>query len=139
MNKIICRLLNNKKQVTGALIYFGIIGTYLFISINCNLQWENQVDQWRQSNIRNSSTVCITKTGERYHNCYHYFNRNHKISLFEAKEEGYTPCGTCNPPILEKYSVKPLTPDFYFRHYILISILFSFLYLVLYEQITKNI
>ncbi len=127
----------NIKQIIGLIIYFGIIGLYLFVSINQNLKWENRVDLWRQTNIRNSPTVCITKTGEKYHNCYHYFGRNHPISLIEAKEEGYLPCGTCKPPILVKKSVKPIAPVYYFRHWIIMSIIFSFFYLFIYEQI-KN-
>jgi hypothetical protein len=127
----------NIKQIIGLIIYFGIIGFYLFVSINQNVDWENKVEIWRQTNIRNSPTVCITKTGEKYHNCYHYSNRNKQISLLEAKEYGYTPCGTCDPPTLVKQSIKPIAPDYYFRHWFIVSIIFSYLYLFIYEQLKK--
>jgi hypothetical protein len=137
MNKFNKCRLNNLKNNFGLIIYFGIIGTYLFVSINQNLKWENKIDQWRKTNIRNSPTVCITKTGEKYHNCYHYFGRSHSISLIESKEEGYLPCDVCKPPILVKNSVKPIAPDYYYQHWIIMSIIFSFFYLFIYEQI-KN-
>lgn len=127
------------KQFIGLIIYFGIIGFYLYVSINQNADWENKVKIWRQTNIRNSPTVCITKTGEKYHNCYHYSNRNKQISLLEAKEYGYTPCRTCDPPILIKQSIKPIAPNYYFRHWFIISIIFSYIYLFIYEQLKKII
>jgi hypothetical protein len=137
MNKFNKYRLNSLRNYVGLIIYFGIIGTFLFVSINQNLEWENKVDQWRETNIRNSPTVYITKTGEKYHKRYHYYGRSHSISLIEAKEKGYLPCGTCKPPILVKNSVKPIAPVYYFQHWIIMSIIFSFFYLFIYEQI-KN-
>ncbi len=131
-------MLNHKKKIIGSIIYFGIIGAYLFVSINYEIKWGNNVDQWRQTNIRNSPIVYITKTGERYHNHYHYINRNRSISLFEADKKGLTPCGTCDPPIAKKFPAKPIAPEFYFRHWILMSIIFSYVYLVLYGLIIEK-
>jgi hypothetical protein len=46
---------------------------------------------------KKDATVCITRTGKKYHKCYHYEGRNTEISLKEAKQLGYTPCGVCKP------------------------------------------
>lgn len=43
-------------------------------------------------------TVCITRTGTKYHRCYHYQGRNTPISLKEAKKMGYSACKVCKPP-----------------------------------------
>lgn len=45
-------------------------------------------------------TVFVTDTGTKYHNdgCRHLKASKHAISLSEAKSQGYSPCGTCNPP-----------------------------------------
>jgi hypothetical protein len=45
----------------------------------------------------NETTVCVTRTGKKYHKCYHYAGSNTEISLKEAKQLGYTPCGVCKP------------------------------------------
>lgn len=70
---------------------------------------QKEISQWRLNGIKNSPTVCITRTGTKYHNCYHYSTRNYQISLFEAvidKEE--EPCGTCNPPVID-FGKKPVS------------------------------
>jgi hypothetical protein len=60
------------------------------------------------------------------------------MSLFEADEKGCTPCGTCRPPIAPKYSGKPDKPAFYFYHWFISSILFSFAYWIVFNQINKR-
>ena len=44
--------------------------------------------------------VYITGSGEKYHreDCPHLSSSKKEITLKEAKERGYTPCKTCNPP-----------------------------------------
>lgn len=43
------------------------------------------------------TTVCITRTGKKYHKCYHYSGSNTEIKLSEAKKQGYTACKVCKP------------------------------------------
>lgn len=47
-----------------------------------------------------STTVYITKTGEKYHaeGCRHLAKSKIPISLIDAKNSGYEPCKTCRPP-----------------------------------------
>lgn len=44
--------------------------------------------------------VHITKTGEKYHSagCQYLKKSDIEISLEDAKAQGYSPCGKCNPP-----------------------------------------
>lgn len=48
-------------------------------------------------------SVHITQTGQRYHrdNCPCLFASDEKISLYNAVNEGYTPCFICVPPLLK--------------------------------------
>ncbi len=117
----------NKKQFIRSILYVIIIGTYIFISVNLNIKWENNLENWRKKSIRDSPIVCITKTGEKYHNCYHYNDRNKEITLFEANEMGFLPCHTCNPPVIKNLTVVNNEPKFYFRHWLFLSIVFVFL------------
>ena len=52
------------------------------------------------SSASDEVTVYITDTGERYHkeDCSSLRRSKHAITLYEAIEEGYTPCHNCNPP-----------------------------------------
>lgn len=45
-------------------------------------------------------TVYVTNTGKKYHldGCRSLSKSKIPISLSEAKAQGYTPCGICNPP-----------------------------------------
>jgi hypothetical protein len=47
-----------------------------------------------------STTVYITKTGEKYHRsgCRYLSSSKIAISLADAKARGYTPCSVCDPP-----------------------------------------
>lgn len=47
-----------------------------------------------------SITVYITDTGKSYHrsDCQHLSKSKHSITLEDAKERGYSPCGSCHPP-----------------------------------------
>ena len=49
---------------------------------------------------RQTVTVYITDTGEKYHrsNCGSLWNSKHAIDLEEAIDRGYEPCRRCNPP-----------------------------------------
>jgi hypothetical protein len=122
-------LTTDKKRLRGIIIYIVILGTYLTFAITT-------VHQWRQNNTDNSRTVYITNTGAKYHNSYHYHGRNYAISLFEAVEKGYTPCGVCKPPLAPTYSGKP---GFYFYNWFIVSVLFSFVYWYGYNRLNKNI
>ena len=44
--------------------------------------------------------VYTTEQGEKYHreDCPHLRSGKKEITLKKAKERGYTPCKTCNPP-----------------------------------------
>lgn len=46
-------------------------------------------------------TVYITNTGKKYHidGCKYLKDSKIQIKLEDAKSQGYTPCGVCNPPI----------------------------------------
>lgn len=48
---------------------------------------------------KNERTVYITDTGKKYHDsdCRHLKKSKKGIGLSDAKEQGYEPCGTCNP------------------------------------------
>lgn len=50
--------------------------------------------------VQKESTVCITKTGKKYHRSNCSYLRKSKIAtkLSQAKRSGYTPCSRCNPP-----------------------------------------
>lgn len=107
-----------KNLIISLIIYVLIIGTYLGIATTT-------VNQWRQINIANSPIVFITKTGEKYHQAYHYHGRNYEISLFEADEKGYSACLVCDPPIAPEYDDKP---GFYFYNWFFMSIGLTLIY-----------
>jgi hypothetical protein len=50
-------------------------------------------------------TVCITRTGEKYHRCSCRYLRlsSFKITMDEATRRGYTACSVCNPGETEAY------------------------------------
>lgn len=50
-----------------------------------------------------STTVYITKTGEKYHasGCRSLAKSKIAITLGEAVERGYEPCKVCDPPTLD--------------------------------------
>lgn len=45
-------------------------------------------------------TVCVTKTGTKYHraSCSYLRSSSIAMTLAEAKAAGYAPCSRCNPP-----------------------------------------
>lgn len=116
------------KKYIPTLIWLIIITIFLFYSIP-------QKNNWRNEKINSSSTVCKTRTGAKYHRCYHYSTRNYPLSLFEADEKGYSPCNVCKPPIAPDYSKDPDKPtyliDNWFFSCILITILFWLIYYVI--------
>ena len=126
--KFIMTVTPTKKLLAGLIIYVLILGIYLTVAITT-------VHQWRQSNIDNSPTVYITRTGTKYHEGYHYYGRNYPISLFEADEKGYSPCKVCDPLIAPKYAGKP---GVYFYNWIITTIIFSFAYWIVFNQINKR-
>ncbi len=127
-------------KTAGIVFYIAIIGTYLTISINTQIQWKESLNQWQQQQINQSPIVCITNTGARYHRCYHYRGRNTEISLFEAVEKGFTPCGTCRPQPIPTYKGRPETPEFMFKNWIVVAIIFSVGYwLILWVIFRKHI
>ncbi len=125
-------------KAAGVILYIAIIGTYAILSINIQNQWRESVNQWRQHHINQSPTVCITIAGNRYHRCYHYRGRNIEISLFEAVEKGFTPCGTCRPQPIPIYKGKPEVTPFIFKNWIIISIIFSVGYWLMYWVILRK-
>ncbi len=57
-----------------------------------------QINKWKLNQIKNSERVCYTRTGTKYHRCYHYSGRNYETSTFEAvTERNLDPCSVCNP------------------------------------------
>ena len=54
-------------------------------------------------NTADTTTVYVTKTGEKYHTGKCSYLRKSKIekSLSDAVDEGYEPCSRCNPPVVE--------------------------------------
>lgn len=50
-------------------------------------------------------TVCITRTGEKYHRCSCRYLRlsSFKINMDEATKRGYTACSVCKPGETEEY------------------------------------
>ena len=51
-----------------------------------------------KANIDNSSIVYVTDSGTKYHKAgCGYLKSSNKISLSEAKAQGYTPCSRCFP------------------------------------------
>ncbi len=115
-------------KTAGITFYVLIIATYLTISINAHIEWKKSLEQWREHQINNSPTVCITNTGVRYHRCYHYRGRNTQITLFEAVEQGYTPCGTCRPQAVPVYTGRPQPPIFILKNWVVMSIILSVVY-----------
>lgn len=130
--------MKNKRQLRQLLIFGIILISYFGLVIYTNVEWKNSLEEWRQFNIKNSPTVYVTRTGEKYHNAYHYHNRNSALSLFEAYEEGYSPCHVCRPPSAPTYSGKPDKPPFYFYNWFIISVLFSALYWTLITLLNKR-
>lgn len=57
-------------------------------------------DEAQANNLKNI-TVYITDTGEKYHTdgCRTLHESQYSVSLEEAKQRGYEPCGVCNPPV----------------------------------------
>jgi hypothetical protein len=45
-------------------------------------------------------TVFITETGVKYHrhSCRHLKRSREELTLDEARQRGYEPCGVCKPP-----------------------------------------
>lgn len=130
MQKYFKEIFDNKKL----LIYTIIIVPYLLISLLNYIDYKIVHDAWRESQIRNSPTVCITSTGEKYHRCYHYSRRNYQKSLFEAVEDGYTPCRVCNPAIMS-FNNEPKQTRIYFKYWWIILIIFSSFYWMNYKNI----
>jgi hypothetical protein len=85
----------------------GVSTTALVPLYQEHFKYNQEVTEWRENGIANSPRVCYTRTGSKYHNCYHYSKRNFETSLFEAViDRGESPCGTCNPPTRE-FQEKP--------------------------------
>jgi hypothetical protein len=114
----------NKEDYKRKLKKNSFIGSILIILVglaviipffNNYLIYKKNLSNWRSNGIANSPTVCITRTGKRYHNCYHYSDRNYEVSLFVAMIDMHKDaCGTCNPPIID-FGKKPTskTPNLY--------------------------
>jgi hypothetical protein len=86
--------------VAGSIIYTFFALILLLPLYQEYFKYRKEIKEWRKREISNSPIVCTTRTGSRYHNCYHYKGRNYETSLFEAViDEHKTPCGTCHPPI----------------------------------------
>jgi hypothetical protein len=63
--------------------------------------------------------VCVTKTGNKYHACYHYSGRNSSISFYQAITKGYTQCSVCNSPSEINFSEQEYYPNWFYRHYLI--------------------
>lgn len=69
---------------------------------------ENEKGLWspreeKKPEVREDTTVYITKTGKKYHteDCRYLSKSKIPISLKEAIQRGYTPCSVCSPPLIE--------------------------------------
>ncbi len=88
--------------IAANIVFVGISGASLTPLYQEYYKYKREVKEWRENGIANSPTVCLTRTGQRYHDCYHYSKRNYEISLFEAVIDKHkTPCGTCDPPTMD--------------------------------------
>ena len=119
---------DKKKLQLGLVLYILIIGIYIGIATT-------SINKWEKDCIDNYPTVYITKTGVKYHKQYHYSDRNSSIPIFKASEKNYTPCGTCKPIELPDF---PDKPSFYLYYWGRMLIGFSFLYWILFIQISKE-
>lgn len=131
-------ILKNKKQFLSVLFFIVTLLIYLGFSIHEGVAWKGSLKDWRKNNIENSPTVYKTSSGEKYHQSYHYRNRNHPISLFLAKEQGLTPCAVCNPPSMIDFPSMPEKPPFYFRYSFIFSILFTLIFYILFIKFIKK-
>ena len=62
-----------------------------------SVQAEND---WYETDNLDKAYVWVTDSGKRYHaypNCSN-MKGPHRIHLYDAQDEGYTPCSKCNPP-----------------------------------------
>ena len=57
-------------------------------------------DEAQANNLKNI-TVYITDTGEKYHTagCRTLDESQYPVTLEDAIDKGYGPCGICNPPV----------------------------------------
>ncbi len=58
-------------------------------------------EKTREETEKKEVTIYVTKTGEKYHSngCQYLRKSKIPISLDNAKDQGYTPCSRCNPPV----------------------------------------
>lgn len=113
------------KIVAIALISFWIIAAYFNISF---------ADEMREKH----GSVCITRTGEKYHACYHYSGRNFSISLFDALSKGYDPCKVCNSPNTVNFELEDGYPNWFFRHYVYSSLILLVVSVLVQQKIESS-
>lgn len=73
----------------------------LWADIKAIAPWEFRRGQSEQRKAGDQNvTVCVTKTGEKYHSgdCEYLKESKIPISLKDAKAKGYSPCSECVPP-----------------------------------------
>lgn len=60
---------------------------------------------------QSKETVCITKTGAKYHRCTCHYLKYSSIELGkeDASERGYTPCSVCKPGFVDNVG-EPASP-----------------------------
>lgn len=86
-----------------------IVGAFINVSEQKEL-YKNNWSKYRKFEAEYSEqfpTVCVTATGELYHSCYHYNNRNYEMSLYDVI--GRKSCSVCNPPLIEDYEVHSIS------------------------------
>ena len=62
---------------------------------------QNYIKFEQQLKELNKSTYYVTAYGKRYHEQYHYANRNYPMPLGDCILAGYTPCCVCSPPYVD--------------------------------------
>jgi hypothetical protein len=128
------------KVIPSSIIISCLVSIAFFIFIGPLFQSYSKFRQekkaWRENGIQNSPVVCLTRTGTKYHNCYHYNKRNYEVNLFVAViDKKKEPCGTCNPIVMdfgEKPKFKSINP------YLLLALLILFLFYFNFKTIGKH-
>jgi len=96
-----------KKASLDVKVFIILLAAYFVTAASCNYIIERNI-------IRNSPIVYVTRTGQRYHNDYHYSDRNRALSLYEANDDGYTACKVCSPPEYTETESPPFIVNYFF-------------------------
>lgn len=94
--------------------FLSVLATFHYFS------WKERSDFEKEMKDK-YGMVCITRTGEKYHACYHYSGRNSPISLYQAIEQGYDNCSVCKSPSEVDFTKENGYPNWFYRHYLFSS------------------